>query len=289
MRPRRWLVGLWFTQSVASNIFSTAIEKDILCRAVMEDTIYAGGKAEERLSCIVITNGREEDDLLPILSIPKDLEEKLVDKHLLIKNATLSDDEIRISSPEQISIQDRPPQRLRGLSLSNNKGPIIGKYTLAVVRISTRDNPSAYTRQELFHGTFAPRQTNVMSQFKACSFGKLQWRPAQIGRELGVISVDLPYPSRSYKNDRGKILKAAQEWIRSKYNLQTVSQLADRVFMCLPPNSGNFLASAGMNHFRAQFNTDWCLSLTANMHELGHTIGLHHANLGDVVYADGKN
>jgi hypothetical protein len=46
------------------------------------------------------------------------------------------------------------------------------------------------------------------------------------------------------------------------------------------------VASAGLNHWRSQYNNDWCTSLTATMHEVGHQIGLLHSNKNFQKYED---
>jgi len=65
-----------------------------------------------------------------------------------------------------------------------------------------------------------------------------------------------------------------------------ITSLADRIMFCAPPGTGDWVAAAGLNHWRAQFNDAWCRSMTATMHELGHTIGLVHANKNGVKYGD---
>jgi len=55
---------------------------------------------------------------------------------------------------------------------------------------------------------------------------------------------------------------------------------------CAPASMGNWVASAGLGHWWAQFNDPWCLSLMVTMHELGHMIGLLHANENGSMYED---
>ena len=58
------------------------------------------------------------------------------------------------------------------------------------------------------------------------------------------------------------------------------------VAMCLPSGTGNWAASAGINHYRSQYNDEWCLSLSGTMHEIGHNLGLHHSNTQGEAYQD---
>jgi hypothetical protein len=82
------------------------------------------------------------------------------------------------------------------------------------------------------------------------------------------------------------MVDAASEKFMSTDGVSDMSTLADRVLFCVPPGTGTWAASAGMNHWRAQFNDPFCTSLSATMHELGHTIGLPHTNEGSDKYGD---
>ena len=119
-------------------------------------------------------------------------------------------------------------------------------------------------------------------QYRKCSFGKLQWELA----EAGVIDVQLDQPVADFGTGSSKILDAAQAKVIQMLKVDQITSLADRIMFCAPPGTGDWVAAAGLNHWRAQFNDAWCRSMTATMHELGHMIGLMHANKNGVTYGD---
>jgi hypothetical protein len=83
---------------------------------------------------------------------------------------------------------------------------------------------------------------------------------------------------------------AMQAAIETK--LKSVAQMdlkniADKIVFCYPSKSpGSWIASASLNYWRATFNNQFCVSLSAGMHEIGHTIGLLHSAKGLDDYAD---
>jgi hypothetical protein len=64
------------------------------------------------------------------------------------------------------------------------------------------------------------------------------------------------------------LVTAAQKQIKNDLGISSVADLAEKVLFCLPPGTpGDWIASAGMGHWRAQFNDEWCLSLTGTWTE----------------------
>ena len=153
--------------------------------------------------------------------------------------------------------------------------------SVAVIRVSTSDSTPTPSRDELQSVLFSPSGINFVNQYNAISFGKLQFNLAP----AGVVEIQVPSPVSSFATSIDLVI-AAQEQIKSIYQIDEVAVLADKVLMCLPPGTGNWAASAGVNHWRAQFNDQWCTSLSGTMHELGHTMGLLHARADGVEYAD---
>jgi hypothetical protein len=146
----------------------------------------------------------------------------------------------------------------------------MGTKTVAIVRVSTLDSAPTATREDLLQ-LMDPFGINFRTQYDKCSFGQLQWTLA----ETGFIDVTIPNYINSFPS--GSTLVAAAQDLIIQQGLMPAPDFqswADRVLFCLAPGTGDWAASAGVNHWRAQFNNDWCLSLSANMHEVGHTIGL---------------
>ena len=52
----------------------------------------------------------------------------------------------------------------------------------------------------------------------------------------------------------------------------------DYVMICIPPGtSGSWVAYAYVNGWVSVYNDGWCNSLSAQMHEVGHNLGLAHS------------
>jgi Gametolysin peptidase M11 len=155
----------------------------------------------------------------------------------------------------------------------------IGILTIAVMRISTSDAAPTATATALVNAIAGPGVT-VATQYQACSMGQLQLQ--MVGH---VVEMQLPQAVTDFAS-AADLVTAAQRQFKAQNNGQEVSTLADKVVMCLPPGTGDWAASAGVGHWRAQFNNDWCTSLSGLVHELGHTLGLLHAAADGVDYAD---
>ena len=146
------------------------------------------------------------------------------------------------------------------------KKAVNGTLTVAVVRISTLDRQPTPTVQDLLNMQSSDR-INFVTQYAECSMNKLQLRPR------GVYSVTVPRDIVDFgTSGRGKLVAAAQRELKRQYRIDSITELADRVLLCLPPGTGSWVASAGNYHWRSVYNDEWCTSLTATMHEIGHTV-----------------
>ena len=153
-----------------------------------------------------------------------------------------------------------------------------GTQTLMVVRVTTQDGVSPpFTLDEMRARIFGDG-VGLRSQFLACSSGQLAFEDA------GGLDITLPLPIANYTNSY-QIVTAAQQVIYNTVG-KLANQIADKVMFCEPPGTGNWLAVAPMNHWRTNYNNNWCLSLSANLHEIGHNIGQLHSGLGIDNYGD---
>lgn len=256
----------------------------VVCRllniATMTESEDGGLNEDVAVACIPIVDDQERDDVI-FIKLPDYFEEanreQLARGHLYVEisNAELLNNDIAVTADSEYTVLHFANDRSRHL------GTTIGTKTVAIVRISTRDSTPTVTTAQL-KKQFDAGVVAFPSQYKKCSFGQLQWKLAN----AGVIDVKLDQPVATFGTGGTKIVEAAQDKIVQMLQIDQISSLADRVIFCVPPGTGTWVGTAGMNHWRAQFNDDWCLSLTATMHELGHTIGLVHANEGGVKYGD---
>jgi Gametolysin peptidase M11 len=256
---------------------------NVLCRMTLIDTMYGrsdgGMRSEGKTACIPILAGHETDYLIPLelpvfISTDHAREIHRGSLYVQISNATLSGSTILLNNKSSVfTVQDAPPaDRLLN-------GRTTGTKTLAIVRISTNDATPYYSLNQIQQAHFATDRTTFQSQFKACSFGKLQWEFA------GSYDVMVDQSVTAFQ-DYFALIAAAEAQLQ-KTQGRSVSALGYRVMMVLPPGTGNWAASAGVNHYRLQMNDRWSNSLSATMHELGHAaLGLMHANEAGAEYGD---
>jgi len=232
----------------------------ILCRMLNVDTMYEDGSEDEVPHCAHIKDGRETDALFAMENLPAEiLANPLLEEGRLFVNITAADvftrDDIAVSSYSTYTVIDEIPSHLRHLQAVNSDS--LGRKTLAVVRISTRDaEPSITTRQ--LQDMFDPNGINLKTQYEKCSGGKLEWVLAN----TGVIDVRVSGTVASYGTRGAPMVAEAEEILRNQYGVASVGDLADRVMFCAAKGPGTWVGSAGMRHWRIQLHDSWCLSLT---------------------------
>jgi hypothetical protein len=153
-------------------------------------------------------------------------------------------------------------QKRRRLQQRKAYDDAYGIRSLLIVRISTIDSQPPYTALEMENRIFN-EAVSMAKQFEACSFGQLKWT------SKGVVDVTVDKPIANFTS--GTALREAAEARLVELGVVEYSteEIADNVMYCLPPTAGGWIASAGTNFWRSQFNDEWCLSLSAMMHELG--------------------
>lgn len=273
-------------------------DPSVLCRVLMADTLFeidinetlTAFETETTPHCIPVVNNAEIDDFYPVDHFPRHILDEFANElgegRLFVRITKCSFDQETDSLNIGEGSEFIPLLKGEVDSKTANLDPnhrTSGTMTVAIVRVHTTDSHPTPQDDELDAMLDATSGTNFVSQFQKCSRNSLNIARSSIG---GVINIYLDKPVAAYGTGSGKMVSAAQAKIREQFQLNGANKLADKVLFCLPPGSGKWVASAGLNHWRAQFNDQWCTSLTAVMHELGHTMGLLHSNEGNIRYAD---
>jgi hypothetical protein len=218
------------------------------------------------IGCIPILDGKETHHLYSI-----NLPSNFVDKHadlitvgklvVAITNTRIIEKEQRVVVTKNSTISITGSSR-SGDGSDNDHASTTGQKTIAVVRISTKDSSPTHDAQTIRSTLFNPNTVNLRTQYMNCSFGQLEWTLAP----AGVVEVFVDQPIADFTTG-SSLVTAAQNVMTDTMGIDP-STLGDKVMMCLPPGTGGWIASSGVNHWRSQFNDEWCLSLTATMHEM---------------------
>lgn len=257
-------------------------EQSLLCRLVVLETSYLSDNetaietelTERALSCVPIYDNREYDDMFSI-EIPDELlegyEAELASGSLFVQvsNASIMNNAVDISANASFAF---------AIDRETRNTEIKSQLSVALVRISTADSAMSVSATELEDALFGDG-VNFKLQFKACSFEQLDIISA------GVHDISLSHTIGEFASPTD-IVRAAQESFKAAVSVDDLTEFADRIMFCVPPGSGSWAASTSVSHWRMQFNDDFCMSLTAVMHEMGHTLGLLHSNYDGRPYGD---
>jgi hypothetical protein len=241
---------------------------NILCRITVMDITSEGEdgqpKSSEDIRCIPIVDEQETDDDFSI-QLPEDiLGEHKPDIYqgklfVSVSDAAYVNHHVFLGAEPQFTVvQDS--HRFRHLAERHLQ--TTNEVTVAIVRISTPAEapvPSLSTLTNVYFGDHG-----FQKQYNDCSFGRLQLKNA------GAYDIAISQTLSSLGNDFQRVVDAAQSKIRSSLG-KDASSLANKVIMCLPPGSysNSFTASAMLASWRVQIKSDFCLSLSTTMHELG--------------------
>lgn len=241
----------------------------VLCRMTIFDTMDSSGHAASEVPmCIPIVDNVEMDSEYDI-SLPQSIRNKyegdlqLGKLFVELTGAVFQNDTLAIRNDASYKVVTDEGRRR---NLLTDHLQIQRNMSVAIISISTVDAKPTYTAKELADFMFGDG-INLRQQYVACSFGKQNFYPSE---HLIDEYVDAPISSFERVSD---LVNTAQKQIRQRAtpSITSVSELADRIMVCIPPGTGNWAASAGVGHWRVQMNNNWCTSLTGTIHEMAHT------------------
>eukprot|EP00980_Cylindrotheca_fusiformis_P003004 scaffold695_cov113-Cylindrotheca_fusiformis.AAC.1 len=170
---------------------------------------------------------------------------------------------------------------------------VTGTHTVLAIRVIASDASASLTEADISDGIFGTIDdpANLVTQYKACSYGKLQFKPTndKKGKTRNIkdgattIKIDIPT-----KQGDAKIMEAVNAKLVTEFGTSQAKDLADHIMYCLPPGTltEKQLAFAFVNGYQIWFNDVNCGYLTVQMHEMGHNLGMGHSGEDGNEYGD---
>lgn len=265
------------------------------CTLVLTETQFEGDLPEEhRWECemdsdlndeqlrghyLDLNLGLDEEATLQNMSHIQSGKTKLHASHALIeKSKAILHDKTMIE-------QDTSREATRKLSVT-------GRREVLVVRVEANDTSTSVSESELAKQTFGigdPNGNNLKKGYAQCSYNQLQIEPSpRAFNGIHTVTLNESVYGQSMLDVKNSVL----DQLRIDFSTLDLNSVFDHVMICLPhgtkSNSGstNWAASAAVNGYVSFFNDSWCTSFSAQMHEIGHNLGLRHSNEGNDNYED---
>ena len=159
---------------------------------------------------------------------------------------------------------------------------VIGDKTVLIVRVIAKDKSTSSSESKLSDSVFGTNgdKVTLKSQYGACSKGKLNIIPAasrtRNGNTISAGSTTVTVKVKTKDGD-SKMVNAITNALNDNFGVSNPNRLADHVMYCLPPNTMSGIAYAWYNSWNSVYSDDWCTSVSAQMHEIGHNLNLKHS------------
>jgi hypothetical protein len=174
---------------------------------------------------------------------------------------------------------------------------VTGDKTVLAVKIvlsnGSYSNDEGYLECKVFgttNGLNCGDTYHLKNAYNDCSYGKLSFNKAT-ARSSGSTSVSsisngvvtVTLPNTTGQGD-GVVRNAVTSALTDAFG--TATGLADHLMYCLPSGTMSGIAYAYVNSWNSVYSNQWCNYVSAQVHEIGHNIGLAHSNEGSTTYAD---
>lgn len=160
-----------------------------------------------------------------------------------------------------------------------------GTLKTLVVRVIDGKNKSPPSANKLDNDIFVD-SVSLKKQFEKCSYGNINIQKT----DEGIIDIKVSSAGNGKESSKDTLMGEAYTAIESKFNSwDQIRQKFDLLMYCLPGSTGDdWVAYAYVNGETSVYNNEWCSSVSAQMHEVGHNIGLDHSGIkGLGEYTDG--
>jgi hypothetical protein len=194
---------------------------------------------------------------------------------------------ISIPVDSSITLVEAAGVRRRELAITGSKQTLVIRVKLNGVQ----PTPSATVLAGSAFGLGGkPAAQTLVGQYNACSFGQLQFFPAEGTNILnGVMDIDI-------KKGNGTLstLTLLSDLAAAATAKMPAGMNPNHIMYVLPYGTAfqgnkNWVAFAYVGGRSSYFNNMWGDSLSATMHEIGHNLGFRHSGEGDNDYGDQTN
>jgi Gametolysin peptidase M11 len=147
----------------------------------------------------------------------------------------------------------------------------ISTRKVLVLRVSTRDAAPKLSQPDLTANFFADDALTLRSQYKACSFGKLIFEPAEDDEVTGIVGgvLEIKLDMNAVNATRRTLTNTATLAAQFALGIVSLEGNYDNVIYCHPPGTeGDWQGFSYMNYFVSAFNDNYCGYVSGNMHEV---------------------
>lgn len=294
--------------SLAIDIHHRTLESDVECIFLKKDIMYERGDLNQgphsELDCELLPSTKAAEGrvgrtfkLLDLQNLPPEISEQELESGvdtLSIPSALIKGQTIQIPKGAAVRTQKRRKRADNFFDDTAEEGrrqlAQTGDKTVLVLRVETTGFRSAPTvsANHLSNAVFGTDgdPVNLVSQYAACSFGKLTFSPFETSNTSisfaapGVIEVSIPTPQNYTRTGFEKdkyLVSEATEYLNTIFDNTFPF---DFVMICLPADTMGGIAYAWKNGKRSVYKDVWATSVTSQLHEIGHGLGLAHAGSG---------
>jgi len=209
------------------------------------------------------------------------------DTTIMAEGAMIMDGEMYLPADAQVEFGSNGEENRRLQAIRQQ-----GTKKVLVVRANGQGastTASAQTLSDKIFGTHGDTAT-LRSQYSQCSHGKLDLQPYEGTTwggtyiEDGVldVTIDMQVPGAKRYAVENAIEAAASQLVGG------IRGQFDHVMLCLPPGTdeGQWIAYGYINHWLSVYNDNFCQSMSTQVHEIGHNLGLAHSAKDGVSYGD---
>ena len=182
---------------------------------------------------------------------------------------------------EELSENDARRSRQRGRNLKKS----VGNIRTLVVRVEDGAGTDPTVNKAQLRDDIFTDSVSLKTHYAKCSNNKINIQ------EKGIVDVKInvvaQYDSVTKKGNESLLEKAAKTAATNAYgNNGDLSLNYDLVMFSLPPGTGRWVAYAYINGRDSFYNNDWISKVSAQMHEIGHNLGLGHSGQDISQYGD---